>query len=259
MIKNLFKNRINQLFLILLLIFIPNISFADDYIPKQSEFKINVYDETNSLTEDQIRHMNDVYKSIKKQTGGEVVVIVKKDIDMDIDQYRNEAFKSLGIGEKGKDNGLLLVVDVNGREIAIETGYETEGFITDIDSSHVIDKMAEVINNQSMGDGIVEGFDRLCDFYQKEYQIDIDQVNSYEYDDEDEEDSSFSPLKIIITLCILYFFFKHGGPFIFFGGPFGGFGSGYFGGFSGRSSGGGYSGGSFGGGRSGGGGASGKF
>ena len=36
-----------------------------------------------------------------------------------------------GIGQKGKDNGLLVVVAVKDREVRIEVGYDLEQFITD--------------------------------------------------------------------------------------------------------------------------------
>ena len=36
-----------------------------------------------------------------------------------------------GIGEKGKDNGVLVVLAVDDRQVWIEVGYDLEGFITD--------------------------------------------------------------------------------------------------------------------------------
>ena len=36
-----------------------------------------------------------------------------------------------GIGRKGKDNGLLIVVAVKDRKVRIEVGYDLEGYITD--------------------------------------------------------------------------------------------------------------------------------
>ena len=36
-----------------------------------------------------------------------------------------------GIGDKGKDNGLLIVVAEDDRKVRIEVGYDLEGFIPD--------------------------------------------------------------------------------------------------------------------------------
>src|SRR5256885_16421434 len=49
----------------------------------------------------------------------------------DINEYAVKMFENggRGIGEKGKDNGVLIVVAVNDRKVKIETGYALEGFI----------------------------------------------------------------------------------------------------------------------------------
>ncbi len=36
-----------------------------------------------------------------------------------------------GIGQKGRDNGLLVLLAVRQREVRVEVGYELEGFVTD--------------------------------------------------------------------------------------------------------------------------------
>lgn len=43
----------------------------------------------------------------------------------------------VGIGKKGKDNGVLVLVAIEEREWRIEVGYGLEGDITDIESSHI--------------------------------------------------------------------------------------------------------------------------
>src|SRR5919201_704123 len=51
----------------------------------------------------------------------------------DINEYAVKMFENggRGIGEKGKDNGVLIVVAVNDRKVKIEVGYALEEFITD--------------------------------------------------------------------------------------------------------------------------------
>ena len=48
----------------------------------------------------------------------------------DIEEYAVKMFENggRGIGEKGKDNGLLIVVAVEDRKVGIEVGYGLEGF-----------------------------------------------------------------------------------------------------------------------------------
>ena len=51
----------------------------------------------------------------------------------DIREYAVKMFENQGrgIGERGKDNGLLIVVAVEDRKVGIEVGYGLEGFVTD--------------------------------------------------------------------------------------------------------------------------------
>ena len=71
-----------------------------------------------------------------QQTSGDVVVVATVDTFApyaDIREYAVKLFdnRGRGIGQRGKDNGLLVVVAVNDRQVWIEVGYDLEAFITD--------------------------------------------------------------------------------------------------------------------------------
>src|SRR5918994_1677389 len=73
--------------------------------------------------------------ALKSASGDVVVVATVPDIEgfADIDEFKVKLFENggRGIGEKGKDNGLLVAVAVAERRIGIEVGYDLEGFVTD--------------------------------------------------------------------------------------------------------------------------------
>ncbi|MBS1049357.1 YgcG family protein [Gluconobacter japonicus] len=56
----------------------------------------------------------------------------------DIDQYANETFHASGIGQKGQDNGLLIVVDIPDTQSRIEVGYGFEGDLTDLHTHTIL-------------------------------------------------------------------------------------------------------------------------
>lgn len=56
----------------------------------------------------------------------------------DISLYANEAFHKTGIGKKGMDNGLLVVLDIPDRQSRIEVGYGLEGVLTDLQSNDIL-------------------------------------------------------------------------------------------------------------------------
>ena len=71
-----------------------------------------------------------------KQASGDVVVVATIDTFApyaDIRQYAVKMFENhgRGIGEKGKDNGLLILLALKDRRVWIEVGYDLEQFITD--------------------------------------------------------------------------------------------------------------------------------
>src|SRR5207247_9536371 len=74
-------------------------------------------------------------RSLQETTGDVVVVATVPTYQpyADINEYAVKMFENggRGIGEKGKDNGVLIVVAVNDRKVKIETGYALEEFIPD--------------------------------------------------------------------------------------------------------------------------------
>ena len=61
--------------------------------------------------------------------------------DETIETYAVELFEEWGIGGKEKDNGALLLVAPNDREVRIEVGYGLEGVLTDAQSNGIIQKI----------------------------------------------------------------------------------------------------------------------
>src|SRR5215471_1138935 len=81
-----------------------------------------------------------------------------------IDEYAVKMFENggRGIGDKGKDNGLLLVVAVQERKIRIEVGYDLEQFIPDGFAGQTIrDAIAPAFRQAQYGPGLVAGATRL--------------------------------------------------------------------------------------------------
>ena len=74
-------------------------------------------------------------RSLKDASGDVVVIATVPTIAPygDIREYANKLFENegRGIGEKGKDNGLLILLAVNERKVWIEVGYAIEQWVTD--------------------------------------------------------------------------------------------------------------------------------
>ena len=80
--------------------------------------------------------MDALIRSLQKATSGDVVVVATVDTFKpygDIREYAVKMFENRGrgIGQKGKDNGLLILLAVQDRQVWVEVGYDLEEFITD--------------------------------------------------------------------------------------------------------------------------------
>lgn len=98
---------------------------------------------------------------LKNQSGIEVAVVTIHDLGGDtIENFSVKLFEEWGVGEQGKDNGLLILAAINDRMVRIEVGYGLEGDITDAQSFWIIQNI--IIPAFRVGD-YFSGLDRAVD------------------------------------------------------------------------------------------------
>ena len=203
--------------------------------------------------------------SFKKQTGVEIAVVTIPTLgDVPLEDYATRLFEEWGIGEKGKDNGLLFLIAPKERKLRIEVGYGLEGAINDALAGRIIrDTIVPWFVKDDYSTGIVNGVVEAITILNKKYQLGFDtasasniNVSSMKHIKGTEGNIIGKILKVVVLIFIIFLFIKNPWAFLIFmglGGRGGGFRSGGFGGGGGGSFGG------FGGGMSGGGGASGSW
>lgn len=84
--------------------------------------------------------LNAMLSRVRSTTSVEPMIAVVGAIpaDTDIDTYATDLFSRWGLGKADKDNGLLIVVAVDSRKVAIRTGYGVEGVLPDITCGRII-------------------------------------------------------------------------------------------------------------------------
>ncbi len=78
-----------------------------------------------------------------------------------------------GVGQKGKDNGIVILVDMQERDVFISTGYGNEEFVTDALSGRIVDH--EILPNFKKGDyfaGINQATDVLISLLDGKFTAD---------------------------------------------------------------------------------------
>jgi uncharacterized protein len=214
-----------------------------------------VVDDAHVLTPQTQADLTSKLAALEQKSGDQVVVVTVPDLQgMEIEDYGYQLGRAWGIGQKGKDNGLLFIVAPSAHKVRIEVGYGLEPVMTDAMSSVIL--QSQVLPRFRSGDyngGIEAGTDAIVQ------QLGLDPATAKANAQAAEQRPAAPPLRIPIFLVILGVFFivqllirggRGGGlwalPFLFMGGGYRG-GDGGGGGFGGGFSGGG---GSFGGGGS---------
>ncbi|HPN95263.1 MAG TPA: TPM domain-containing protein, partial [bacterium] len=86
--------------------------------------------------------LENMLAALDERTSAQIAVAVVDTIgDSYIEEYAVKMFERWGVGQKGKDNGVLLVVAMSERKIRIEVGYGLEGAVTDAESKFIIDEI----------------------------------------------------------------------------------------------------------------------
>jgi len=221
-----------------------------------------VVDQANVLPAETSAAIERKLADLESRSGIQLVVATVSSLQgQEIEPYANELFRNWKLGEKTKNNGVLLLVAPNEHRVRIEVGYGLEGTLTDALSKVIVaNAMAPRFKAGDFGGGISRGIDDIITVlttdasdWQKRPSLRLDNEQST-------EPLNWVLVAGLIGLVILlivspgfrWFFFNVALNILFSSGR-----SGSGGGFaSGGSGGGGFSGG---GGSSGGGGASGSW
>ena len=110
-----------------LVLSISNIYAAKISYPNPTDrFFIN--DFANVLSSETEQKVYSTCVAINENTTAQLVVVTVKSLEsVDIETYSNELFNKWKIGDKSKDNGVLLLISTSDRKVRIEVGYGVEG------------------------------------------------------------------------------------------------------------------------------------
>ena len=210
-----------------------------------------------------------ISRSLRAASGDVIAVATVPTVEpyADINEYAVKLFENhgRGIGDKGKDNGVLIVAALKERKVRVEVGYDLEQWITDGFAGETIREFITPNFRQGRyGAGLVAGTDRIAGRIARGRGVSLEGAR---VPNAPSTDGGWGlPIWAILLLFLIFWLLSRssGGPRTRYwgGGPWSGWSSGvgpFGGGWSsgGGSFGGGFGG--FGGGRSGGGGASGGW
>ncbi len=122
-----------------------------------------VVDQANIIPADTRSAITDKLADLEAKSGIQLVVATVSSLeDQEIEPYANQLFRSWQLGEKTKNNGVLLLVAPNQRRVRIEVGYGLEGTLTDALSQVIISNaITPRFKAGDFGGGIARGVDDI--------------------------------------------------------------------------------------------------
>jgi uncharacterized protein len=116
-----------------------------------------VVDEAGLLSAAARQRIDGQLATFERQTGDQVAVLVVAGLGGEpLEEYSIKVAQTWKLGQKGKDNGVLLLIARDDRKMRIEVGYGLEGTLTDLQSREILDDTIRPRFREGDFDGGVE-------------------------------------------------------------------------------------------------------
>jgi len=122
-----------------------------------------VVDQANVISPETQSAVEQKLAGLESRSGIQLVVATVASLDgQEIEPYANALFRTWKLGEKAKNNGVLLLVAPKERRVRIEVGYGLEGTLTDALSKIIItNAIAPRFKEGDFSGGISRGVDDI--------------------------------------------------------------------------------------------------
>ena len=205
---------------------------------------------------------------VDQKAKAQIAVVTIKSLEGDpVEDFANHLFKKWGVGYKGTDRGVMVLLATGDHKYWTEVGYGLEPILPDGKVGGFGRSMVPLLRQSDYNGAVMQMMSQIAEVIAQDSHVSIESLADFHpvtpaSGDSKEVDSNLTAGQIILFLIVIIgalILFKFLGPFFFLsllfgGGRRGGWGGGGFGGGGG---GGGFGG--FGGGSSGGGGAGGSW
>jgi uncharacterized protein len=196
------KTRLINWFAMVLLIVLPLFLSANEFPPRPNPPRL-VNDFVGIFSAEQVASLEQKLLIFNNETSTQIAIAVVEDIgDYDKADYTIQLAQQWGIGQKGKDNGILIMIKPTGgsgqRHSFIAIGYGLEGVIPDAIANRIVDnEMLPEFKAGNYYQGVDNAVNTLMSLSRGEFTAD-------QYKQKTEP--SFASFFIIIILIVLFIF-----------------------------------------------------
>ncbi|NJN41471.1 MAG: YgcG family protein [Flammeovirgaceae bacterium] len=147
--------------------------FAQKPVPEL--WGVRVHDEAGVLKSSTVEQLEQQLKSFEDSTSNQIAILIINSLDGDVlEDYSLRVAETWQLGQHGKDNGVLLLISIDDREMRIEVGRGLEGVLTDATCYLIIrNEITPRFRQGNFDEGVSEAINAITKSIEGEYTADI--------------------------------------------------------------------------------------
>lgn len=170
-----------------------------------SNFFVN--DFANVIDDDVENELQSIGVSLYNQTTAQVIVVTLDSLDdYDVNEYALELGREWGVGSED-NNGVVLLLSVNDRQVTIQVGYGLEGCLPDGKTGRILDEYAiPHLSNDDFSTGLSDTYKVLVATVCEEYGVELSEdynLDLYNYDDNTSDTDINDKTTIVVYLVFM--------------------------------------------------------
>jgi uncharacterized protein len=191
-------------FLIILFLLASLTGIAQEF-PEKPNRLVNDY--TGTLSQDQIYQLEQKLVAFDDSTSTQIAVVLIQSVGVyDISDYTVRLAEAWDVGQKGKNNGLVLLAALKDRKVSIQTGYGLEGALPDAITKRIIEnEIKPSFREGNYYAGLDKATDAIIAYTKGEYKNDDARARPAK------ESGKFPVGLIILIIIIIVVISKKGG------------------------------------------------
>ena len=182
------------------------VAFADEISNPAPQTDIYLADGAGMLSADAKDQLLTASKDLHEQTGAQFVIVTVPNLNgQSIEEYSNDLFNNWGIGDKDKNNGILLLISKDDKKFRIEVGSGLEGTLTDAYCHNELSILKDNFKKGDFDTGVLTVSKDICASVSSGEEI---TSNSHKLTEMQKE---ILLVVVILLIIIILFMFSSGG------------------------------------------------
>lgn len=182
------------------------VAFADEISNPAPQTDIYLADGAGMLSADAKDQLLTASKDLHEQTGAQFVIVTVPSLNgQSIEEYSNDLFNNWGIGDKDKNNGVLLLISKDDKKFRIEVGSGLEGTLTDAYCNNELSILKDNFKKGDFDTGVLTVSKDICSSVSSGEEV---TSNSHKLTEMQKE---ILLVVVILLIIIILFMFSSGG------------------------------------------------